>query len=85
VDTFGWSPKNRRKCAVVWGEPMHLGGLARNRRGYAEAAETVGTEIVRLWRVAAEAAAAGLPPELPDGAKRSGINPKVARDRARAT
>lgn len=80
VDTFGWSPTtNRRKCAVVWGDPMELDGLPRNRRGYAEAAEIVGAEIVRLWRSAAEASAAGLPPELPDGAKRSGINPKVPR------
>jgi 1-acyl-sn-glycerol-3-phosphate acyltransferase len=77
IDTFGWSPRNRRKCAVVWGEPMHL-DLPRNRRGYAEAAEIVGGEIVRLWRLAAEASAAGLPPELPDGAKRSGINPRPA-------
>ena len=77
VDTFGWSPTNRRKCAVVWGDPMELDGLSRNRRGYAEAAEIVGAEIVRLWRLAAEASAAGLPPELSDGAKRSGINPKV--------
>jgi 1-acyl-sn-glycerol-3-phosphate acyltransferase len=76
LDTFGWSPTNRRKCAVVWGEPMKLDGLPRNRKGYAEAAEIVGAEIVRLWRIAAEACAAGLPPELPDGAKRSGINPK---------
>jgi 1-acyl-sn-glycerol-3-phosphate acyltransferase len=78
LDTFGWSPKNRRKCAVVWGEPMRLDDLPRNRRGYAEAVEIVGTEIVRLWRLAAAASAAGLPPELPDGAKRSGINPKIA-------
>ena len=42
LDTFGWSPRNRRKCAVVWGEPMRLDGLPRNRRGYAEAAEVVG-------------------------------------------
>jgi 1-acyl-sn-glycerol-3-phosphate acyltransferase len=77
LDTFGWSPTNRRKCAVVWGAPMQLGDLPRNRRGYAEAVEIVGAEIVRLWRLAAEASAAGLPPELPDGAKRSGINPKV--------
>ena len=77
LDTFGWSPRNRRKCAVVWGEPMELDGLPRNRKGYAEAGEIVGTEIVRLWRLAAEASAAGLPPELPDGARRSGINPKV--------
>ena len=78
LDTFGWSPANRRKCAVVWGEPMRLDDLPRNRRGYAEAVEVVGAEIVRLWRLAAEASAAGLPRELPDGAKRSGINPKIA-------
>jgi 1-acyl-sn-glycerol-3-phosphate acyltransferase len=75
LDTFGWSPTNRRKCAVVWGETMRLDDLPRNRKGYAEAAERVGGEIVRLWRLAAEAAAAGLPPEHPDGARRSGINP----------
>jgi hypothetical protein len=27
--------------------------------------------MVRLWRLAAEAAAAGLPPELPDGTLRN--------------
>jgi 1-acyl-sn-glycerol-3-phosphate acyltransferase len=77
LDTFGWSPRNRRKCAVVWGEPMRVDDLPRNRRGYAEGSERVGAEIVRLWRLAAEAAAAGLPEELPDGARRSGINPKL--------
>lgn len=77
LDTFGWSPQHRRKCAVVWGEPMNLDDLPRNRRGYAEAIDIVGAEIVRLWRLAAEASAVGLPPELPDGARRSGINPKV--------
>lgn len=77
LDTFGWSPQHRRKCAVVWGEPMSLDDLPRNRRGYAEAIDIVGAEIVRLWRLAAEASAVGLPPELPDGARRSGINPKV--------
>jgi 1-acyl-sn-glycerol-3-phosphate acyltransferase len=72
VDTFGWKPTpvNRRPCAVVWGEPMDLTHLPRNRAGYADAAETVQAEIVRLWRLAAEAAASGLPPELPDGTKR---------------
>jgi 1-acyl-sn-glycerol-3-phosphate acyltransferase len=79
LDTFGWSPANRRLCAVVWGEPMRVDDLPRNRHGYAEAAERVGAEIVRLWRQAAEACAAGLPLELPDGARRSGINPKPAR------
>jgi 1-acyl-sn-glycerol-3-phosphate acyltransferase len=72
VDTFGWSPTNRRLCAVVWGEPIDVSGLARNRNGYAEAAELVGAELVRLWRQAAEACAAGLPPELADGTKRHG-------------
>jgi 1-acyl-sn-glycerol-3-phosphate acyltransferase len=70
VDTFGWAPFNYRPCAVVWGEPMDLNHLPRNRAGYAEAAETVQEEIVRLWRLAAQAAAAGLPAELPDGTKR---------------
>ena len=77
LDTFGWSPTNRRKCAVVWGEPIRLDDLPRNRKGYAAAAERVGAEIVRLWRQAAEASAAGLPPELPDGAVRSVINPRL--------
>jgi 1-acyl-sn-glycerol-3-phosphate acyltransferase len=75
LDTFGWSPTNRRKCAVVWGEPMSVDDLTRNRKGYAEGAERVGAEIIRLWRLAAEASAAGLPEQLPDGARRSGINP----------
>lgn len=76
IDTFGWSPTNRRPCALVWGEPISLDDLPRNRKGYAEAAERVGAEIVRLWRQAAEAAAAGLPPELPDGTRSHGVNPK---------
>ena len=70
VDTFGWSPRNRRLCAVVWGEPIDVSDLPRNRVGYVRAAELVGSEIVRLWRQAAEACAAGLPAELPDGTKR---------------
>lgn len=82
LDTFGWSPANRRLCAVVWGDPMRLDDLPRNRRGYSQATEIVGSAIVRLWRQAAHAAAEGLPPELPDGAKRSGINPKVTADGA---
>jgi 1-acyl-sn-glycerol-3-phosphate acyltransferase len=79
LDTFGWSPRNRRRCAVVWGEPMRVDDLPRNRKGYAEGGERVGAEIVRLWRLAAEAAAAGLPEELPDGARRSGINPHLVQ------
>lgn len=76
LDTFGWSVRNRRLCAVVWGEPITLDDLPRNRKGYTEAADRVGAEIVRLWRQAVEACVAGLPPELPDGMPRSGINPR---------
>jgi 1-acyl-sn-glycerol-3-phosphate acyltransferase len=76
LDTFGWSPANRRLCAVVWGEPMRLDDLPRNRKGYAEAGERVGEEIVQLWRQAVAACVAGLPPELPDGTRRTGINPR---------
>jgi 1-acyl-sn-glycerol-3-phosphate acyltransferase len=72
LDTFGWSPSNRRPCALVFGEPLELDGLPRNRAGYTEAGELVRAEIVRLWRLAAEAAAAGLPSELPDGTPRNG-------------
>lgn len=77
LDTFRWSLRNRRLCAVVWGEPMTVDDLPRNRKGYAEAADRVGEEIVRLWRQAVAACEAGLPPELPDGARRSGINPRL--------
>ena len=82
VDTFGWSPSNRRLCAVVWGEPLDVSDLPRNRAGYATAAERVRTEMVRLWRLAAEACAAGLPPELPDGTRRHGPYVGSSRDGA---
>jgi 1-acyl-sn-glycerol-3-phosphate acyltransferase len=72
LDTFGWSPTNRRHCALVFGEPLDLTHLPRNRTGYAEAARAVEAELVRLWRLAAEASARALPPELPDGTPRSG-------------
>lgn len=80
LDTFHWSPRNRRKCAVVWGEPMRVDDLPRNRKGYSEAGHRVGEEIVRLWRQAVAACEAGLPPELPDGTRRYGINPRLVQD-----
>jgi 1-acyl-sn-glycerol-3-phosphate acyltransferase len=79
LDTFRWSPSNRRQCALVFGEPLDLTHLPRNRTGYAEAARIVEAEMVRLWRLAVAAAAAGLPPELADGAKRSGpFDPRLS-------
>ena len=70
VYSFGWSRRNRMPCAVVWGDPIDLSGLPRSGRGYKRAVEIVGAEILRLWRFAAEAVAAGLPDELPDGSRR---------------
>jgi 1-acyl-sn-glycerol-3-phosphate acyltransferase len=72
VYSFGWSLRNRMSCAVVWGEPIDLSGLPRAGRGYKQAGEIVGDEILRLWRQAGEAAAAGFPQELPDGTPRIG-------------
>jgi 1-acyl-sn-glycerol-3-phosphate acyltransferase len=72
LDTFGWSLRNRRPCAAVFGEPIDLGRLATNRRGYREGTEIVGAEIVRLWDQAVEARRAGFPLELGDGARRTG-------------
>ena len=72
VYSFGWSRKNRKPCAVVWGEPMSLATIPKSGRGYKRAAELVGDEIRHLWRQAGEAIAAGLPETLPDGARRSG-------------
>jgi 1-acyl-sn-glycerol-3-phosphate acyltransferase len=71
VHSFGWSRRNRQRCAVVWGEPMDLGDLPRSAQGYKDAADLVGAEIRRLWRRAAEAVAAGFPPKTPDGARRT--------------
>jgi 1-acyl-sn-glycerol-3-phosphate acyltransferase len=70
LESFGWRRNNRRACAVVYGEPMMFDGLPRSGRGYKEATELVRLEILRLWRQAAEAVAAGFPEQLPDGTKR---------------
>ncbi len=70
VESFGWSMKNRRACALVYGEPMSLDHLPANGAGYKAAAELLEIEIVRLWRQAAEAVAAGFPETLPDGTPR---------------
>jgi 1-acyl-sn-glycerol-3-phosphate acyltransferase len=72
IYSFGWTRKNRMPCAVVWGDPIDLGGLPRSGLGYKQAADIVGKEILRLWRAAGEAVAADLPAELPDGSRRWG-------------
>jgi 1-acyl-sn-glycerol-3-phosphate acyltransferase len=72
IYSFGWTRNNRQPCAVVWGDPIPLAGLPRSGHGYKQAAGIVGAEILRLWRAAGEAVAAGLPPELPDGSRRWG-------------
>ena len=72
IYSFGWTRHNRMPCALVWGDPIDLSGLPRAGRGYRQAAAILGKEIVRLWRQAGEAIAAGFPEELADGARRSG-------------
>src|SRR5262245_43173791 len=71
IDTFQWSLKNRRPCALVWGDPISLEGLPRTGKGYKEGAAILENELIRLWRLAAGAVAAGLPPRLPDGSVRT--------------
>lgn len=70
IDAFGWSLRNRRPFAVAIGEPMDLSGFPGNGRGYKEAAALVEAEMVRLWRLAAQAVADGLPDRLRDGTPR---------------
>jgi 1-acyl-sn-glycerol-3-phosphate acyltransferase len=72
VYSFGWSLRNRMRCVVVWGDAIDLSDLSRSGRGYKLASEIVRAEILRLWRQAAEAAAAGFPRRLADGSPRAG-------------
>jgi 1-acyl-sn-glycerol-3-phosphate acyltransferase len=70
VESFRWSIRNRRACCVVYGEPISFQGIDSNGRAYKRAAEQIRLEILRLWRQAADAVAAGFPLELPDGTRR---------------
>jgi 1-acyl-sn-glycerol-3-phosphate acyltransferase len=74
VDTFGWSLKNRRTCALVWGDPVTL-DLPRTGKGYKEGAVEVERLITALWRQAAQAGADGFPETIGDGLTRSGPIP----------
>jgi 1-acyl-sn-glycerol-3-phosphate acyltransferase len=70
IDTFGWNLRNRRPCCVVWGEPIRL-DLPRTGKGYKEGAALLAEEVVRLWRMAAQAASDGFPRQLADGSRRA--------------
>jgi len=84
LETYGWSFRRPRRCAVVWGQPIVLADLPRSRNGTAEATQRISAEIVRLWRLAAEAVATGFPPALSDGTPRSPL-PKPSIDELRRT
>ena len=71
IDTFRWSFKNRRRCALVWGDPISLDGLPRTGKGYKEGAVLLEESLTSLWRLAAGAVAADFPERLPDGSVRS--------------
>jgi 1-acyl-sn-glycerol-3-phosphate acyltransferase len=70
LDSFGWSPRNRRACCVVWGEPVRL-DLPRTGKGYKEGTAVLAELVTGLWRRAAQAAADGFPERLPDGLERT--------------
>jgi 1-acyl-sn-glycerol-3-phosphate acyltransferase len=70
LDTFGWSPRNRRKCCVVWGDPLRL-DFPRTGKGYKEGTAVLEEEVKRLWRIAAQATADGFPLELEGGLRRA--------------
>jgi 1-acyl-sn-glycerol-3-phosphate acyltransferase len=70
VDTFGWNLKNRRTCALVWGNPVML-DFPRTGRGYKEGTAVVEELVTGLWRRAAQAAADGFPETLEDGITRA--------------
>jgi 1-acyl-sn-glycerol-3-phosphate acyltransferase len=69
VDSFGWSLKNRRMCAIVWGDPVTL-DLPRNGKGYKEGTAIVEELVTGLWRQAAQAVADGFPVTIDGGLTR---------------
>src|SRR4051812_15737548 len=70
LDTFGWTPKNRKPSCLVWGEPVEL-DLPRNGKGYKEGTAIVQEQVTGLWRIAAQAVADGCPETLPGGLRRT--------------
>jgi 1-acyl-sn-glycerol-3-phosphate acyltransferase len=84
IDAFGWSLRNPRPFAVVIGEPMDLSSFPRHGKGYKEATGVVEAELIRLWRLAAEAVTDDFPGRLRDGTRREpppgihGVHPPVS-------
>ena len=74
IDTFGWTPRNRRVSAIVWGEPFEL-DLPRSGKGYKEGTAVVQEQVTGLWRIAAQAVADGCPETLSSGLRRTGAVP----------
>jgi 1-acyl-sn-glycerol-3-phosphate acyltransferase len=72
LDTSGWSRRRRRRCAVVFGEPIQFNGLPSGREGVEQATETIAAAVASSWRTAVEARKAGRPEVLADGARRTG-------------
>jgi 1-acyl-sn-glycerol-3-phosphate acyltransferase len=72
LDTFGWTPRNRRPSCIVWGEPIEL-DLPRNGKGYKEGTAIVQEHVTGLWRIAAQAVADGCPETLSGGLRRTGM------------
>lgn len=70
VDAFGWSLRNRRPFAVAIGDPLDVSAFSSNGRGYKEATVLIEAEVTRLWHLAAQAVADGLPDRLRDGTPR---------------
>ncbi len=72
IDSFGWDRGRFPACAVVWGAPLSLAGFPATRGGYRTASRLIDCALLSLWRAAAEARLAKLPPRLGDGTLRRG-------------
>jgi hypothetical protein len=73
IDSFGWSFRNRKPYAVVFGEPVDLSGLPRRGEGYKQGAVMLQEEVTRMWRQALQAVKDSFPDALPDGTKRTRV------------
>ena len=82
LDSFQWRVKsNRRSCCVVWGKPIDLSHLPRKGAGYKEGTAILEREVLRLWRMAAQAVVDEFPDTLPDGTpKTPHFTPRTASD-----